>query len=282
MSSPRALNAVPEPPVASAVLRSSREIRALDRAAGAARAAACEGLRNCRAGVTTASVAELVREAILRAGGRPAFEGYRPPGAPSAFPGPACISVSEEALHAPPGGRTLRPGDIVTVDVGVELDGWYGDFADSVLLPGAEPHVAALLAAARSAVAVGTRACRPGVWWSSVARAVRSALAAEGLMALPGYAGHGIGRALHEQPRAAYDARAGDAGDFLLFPGMVLTLEPVVVAPPGLVEVGDDGWTVRTADGSPACHAERMVAVTRAGARILGLGRECHPAAQGL
>jgi methionyl aminopeptidase len=189
--------------------------------------------------------------------------------------------VHEQAVHAPPSERLLSPGDLVSIDVGVELEGWFGDFAESVLVPG-PPDAAHVLRAAQRAVAVAVRASRPGVWWSAVARAVRAALASEGLMALAGYAGHGIGRALHEQPRAAYDARPGVPGDFLLLPGMVFTIEPVVVSPPGLVKVEEDGWTVSTSDGSPACHLERTIAVTRRSARILGLRGTCHSGAPGL
>lgn len=268
-------------PPPSVELRSARDIQALDRAAAAARAAARRAVLACREGLTTAALAEIARREILSAGANPAFEGYRPSGAPSPFPAAACVSVNEQALHAPPGERRLRPGDLVTVDVGVELEGWLGDYAESVVVPGpAEP--VELLRAAQRAAAVAIRACRPGVWWSAVARAVRASLASEGWMALPGYAGHGIGRALHEQPRAAYDARPGDSGDFVLLPGMVFTIEPVVVSPPGAVRIEPDGWTVRTADGSSACHLERTVAITRAGARVLGLCRSCRPAPSGL
>ena len=267
-------------------LRSSRDIVALDRAAALAWTAVRRGLCSAQPGTTTAAVGELVRRAIVDAGGAPAFEGYIPPSSATPFPGAACISVNEECVHAPPGPRVLEPGDLVTIDAGVDLDGWFGDVADSVVVPGAEDDRAsahtALLHASRCALAAGVRACRPGARWHEVARAVRAAAALHDLTPLAGLAGHGVGRALHEPPRAGYQTRPGDAGDFVLLPGMVLTVEPVLVHPPGASRQAPDGLTVRTADGSTACHAERMVAVTRRGPRILGLSGWCSGRVDGL
>lgn len=273
-------------PPAITTLRSPRDIAALDRAAALAWRAARAGLGACVAGATTAEVGERVGEVIRAAGARPVFEGYRPAGAPSAFAAAACVSVGEDALHAPPGPRTLVPGDLVTVDAGVELEGWIGDVAESGIVagaPGEELHLQRrLLRAARRAVAVAVRAARPGARWGEVARAVRATVAPQGLTVLAGYAGHGVGRTLHEPPRAAYETRIGGGGDFLLLPGMVFTIEPIVLAPPGRSHLAADGWTVRTSDGSPACHVERMIAVTRRGARVLGLPGRCFRALRGL
>ena len=221
-------------------------------------------------GVCTAELGEIVRRAIARCGGRAVFDGYTPAGARSPFPGPACICVNEQALHTPPGSRVLCAGDIVTVDVGVELDGWHGDVAETFIVPGGSAASCSLLRACRATVAAGVRACGPGVRWSKVARAVRTAAARHGLAILGEYAGHGIGRRLHEPPRVGYAVRPGEPGDFLLLPGMVFTIEPVLVAPPGGVVIGPDGWTVSTADGSFACHVERMIHITRTGTSILG------------
>ncbi len=218
----------------------------------------------------TAELGEIVRRALALHGGRAAFEGYSPAGSSSPFPGTACVCVNEQALHAPPGSRVLCAGDIVTVDVGVELDGWYGDVAETFVVPGGDGGACPMLRACRAVVAAAVRACGPGVRWSAVARAVRSSAARYDLTVLAEYTGHGIGRRLHEPPRAGYAVRPGDADDFLLLPGMVLTIEPVLVSPPGGVLVGQDGWTVRTADGSWACHVERMIHITRTGASILG------------
>lgn len=263
-------------------LRSPRDIADLDRAAGLAWRAARAGLRACRPGVTTREVGEVVRQCITSHGGGALFEGYHPPAAVSAFPGPACISVNDQAVHAPPGDRVLRAGDLVTVDVGVTLDGWCGDVAESVVLPGGDAGHEQLLVACRRAVAAGVRACGPGVQWSAVARAIRAAVAAEDCVVLPGFSGHGVGQGLHEPPRAGYRTAAGDRADFTLLPGMVLTIEPIVTRPPGGVVHDADGWTVRTADGTAACHVERMVAVTRHGVRVLGLPGRCFRAADGL
>ncbi len=221
-------------------------------------------------GVRTAELGEIVRRVIVQHGGRPAFEGYAPTGSSSPFPGTACICVNEQALHAPPGSRVLCAGDIVTVDVGVELDGWFGDVAETFIVPGGSDANWSLLRACRATVAAAVRSCGPGVRWSKVARAVRASAARYDMTTLAEYSGHGIGRRLHEPPRAGYAVRPGDADDFLLLPGMVFTIEPVLVAPPGGVVIGPDGWTVSTADSSPAAHVERMVHITRTGVSILG------------
>ncbi|MCC7390025.1 MAG: type I methionyl aminopeptidase [Phycisphaerales bacterium] len=267
-------------------LRSSRDIDALHRAAALAWAAVRRGLCAAQPGITTATVGALVRRTIVDAGALPAFEGYIPPQSATPFPGAACISVNEECVHAPPGPRVLEPGDLVTIDAGVQLDGWLGDVADSAVVPGADDDRArahqALLHASRRALAAGIRACRPGARWHEVARAVRASAAFHDLTPLAGLAGHGVGRSLHEPPRAGYQTRPDDADDFLLLPGMVLTVEPVLARPPGVSLQAPDGLTVRTADGSPACHAERMVAVTRRGPRILGLSVGCSRRAGGL
>lgn len=251
-------------------LRSPRDVRQIDHAARAAWQAAREALRACRPGMTTNDLDSIVRREIARRGGRPAFEHVESGRAGAPFPGAACICVNEQAAHAPPNDRALRAGDLVTVDVGVELDGWHGDVAESGVVPGGGSAHEALLRAARAAVAAGVLACGPGVRWSAVARAVRACAARHDLTVLTGFTGHGVGRGLHEAPTAGYDTRPGDAADFLLLPGMVLTVEPILAPPPGAVRAGADGWTVSTADGSAACHVERIVHITRAGRSILG------------
>lgn len=251
-------------------LRSPRDARKIEQAARVAWLAAREALRVSRAGMTTAELDDVVRGVISRHGGRPAFEHLKTDEAHSPFQGAACICVNEQALHAPPGERALAGGDLVTVDVGVVLDGWYGDVAESGIVPGGASSAAALLRAARAAVAAGVRACGPGVRWSEVARAVRSRAASHDLTVLSGFTGHGVGRRLHEPPTAGYETRPAAADDFLLLPGMVLTVEPILAGLPGAVRMEPDGWTVSTADGSPACHVERMVHVTRTGRSVLG------------
>lgn len=251
-------------------LRSPRDVRKIENAARVAWLAARAALRGCRAGMTTADLDTVVRGVITRHGGRPAFDQLETPEAKDPFRGAACVCVNEQALHAPPGGRVLAGGDLVTVDVGVVLDGWYGDVAESGIVPGGNSPTPALLGAARASVAAGVRACRPGVRWSEVARAVRSTAARHDLTVLSGFTGHGVGRRLHEPPTAGYETRPGAADDFLLLPGMVLTIEPILAGLPGAVRLEADGWTVSTADGSPACHVERMVHVTRTGRSVLG------------
>lgn len=252
------------------------QAQAVERASRTALRAARAACRAAAPGSTTAHLAATAADLIAAHGARPAFPGYPPehPDQAPSFPGPACISVNDEALHAPPGDRTLAPGDLVTVDVGVELDGWFADVAETVVVPGRDaPEAAALRLACRRAVAAAVRACAPGVLWSTVARTVRTVAARHDLAVLEGYAGHGIGRRLHESPAAGYAVRPGAASDFHLQPGMIFTIEPVLTRPPARARLQPDGWTLRTEGGAPAAHVERMVWVTETGCRVLGLPR---------
>lgn len=253
-------------------LRSWRDIAGIDRASRVAWDAARSAARAARPGMRTDEIADVVRRIIEAGGARPAFSGYQADHV-TPFSGVACVCVGEEALHAPPGARVLVAGDLLTVDVGVELDGWFGDVAESVIVPGGSGACEAVLRASRDAAAAAIGACRPGAMWSAAARAARAAAARRDMMILRGYGGHGIGARLHEVPAVSFDARPGGASDFVLLPGMVMTIEPVLLAPPGAVETAPDGWTVRTADGSAACHMERTVCITRRGVAVLGRRR---------
>ncbi len=237
-------------------------------------------LSRCVAGESSQRLGAVARAAIIENGAEPIMEGYAPHGA-SPFPGAACICINEEAIHAPPSPRILRPGDMVTIDIAIRHGGWCADAARSVIVPG-EPAaappgssptaVARLLNTARRAADEAALAMLPGVRWSTVAAVAQGIAAAEGLTLIPGYNGHGIGRALHEPPRAwsaQHDLPIAQAPDFVLRPGMVLTIEPILTLGRPDTILLDDGWTLLTADRSPVCHEERTVAVTRRGPLIL-------------
>lgn len=248
-------------------------MRGISRAASIAHAAVRRGFASACAGATTEDCNLEVEREIEAHGARPAFKGYWPPRAPGPFPAAACICINEEVVHAPPSKRPLSAGDLLTIDVGVEAEGWFGDVADTFVVgPAAADHPAVVLRGALRAVVAGVvKACRAGGVWSDVTRAAQRVADERGVALLPRYSGHGIGRRLHEPPRAAFGIERGGDDDFRLWPGMVLTIEPIVVPRRTGVVTLADGWTVRTRDGSLACHAERVVAITRRGPRILGL-----------
>jgi len=215
-------------------------------------------------GVTTA---ELDRLAIARTrarGAAPAFLGY------CGYPASLCISVNDEIVHGIPSAtRRLEEGDIVGLDYGVVLDGWYGDAARTVAVGRVAPAAAQLIAVGREALARAIGAARPGGTLGDIGAAVQRYAEGEGFSVVRDFVGHGIGRRLHEPPHVPNVGTPG-AGERLL-PGMVLAIEPMLNAGGPEVEQLDDGWTAVTADGSLSAHFEHTVAITENGPEILGL-----------
>jgi methionyl aminopeptidase len=239
---------------------------ALDRVLGAVAA-------HVRAGVTTGQLGDAVEDALSQIGGESLLKGYttRPNGAP--FPSCASVSVNEQVSHAVPGGRVLRPGDTVTLDVAMRMEGWCVDAARTVVVAGGDMRGLNLANAAREALRVAISSIRPGVRWSTIAAEVERNVAGRGCHLVAGYCGHGIGRQMHEPPRVCF-AR-GDftktSDDFVLWPGMVLCVEPIVGEGemPFMTAVSGDGWTVVSNDSRWSAHEEACVAVTRGGCRML-------------
>lgn len=269
----------------SIALRSSDDVAAIERA-GAAVAAALELAESAvRAGATTLDVDAAVRTALAAAGAEPAFVNYpHPTGGPS-FPAAACVSVANEVVHGVPGARTLRAGELVSIDVGARVGGWCADAAVTAIVPGADDVAAleAFVADAWETLHAGIALMQPGQRWSDVADRMQRVAFGRGHGMVEGWHGHGIGRSVHEAPQAPSMVTAGlrTDRDFTLLPGMVLAVEPILVmGARGVVgtdgcgsgvsaQVGADGWTVRAAGGLVAAHVEHTVAVTRSGPRIL-------------
>lgn len=219
-------------------------------------------VRAVRPGVTTRELDDLARDEFARLGCRAAFLGYR------GYPAHICVSVNEEVVHGIPGPRVIRMGDIVSLDVGSELDGWYGDTADTVLVGVTDPDVLRLLAAAREALAAAIAAAADGAWLADVSRAVQQTAEAAGCSVVREFVGHGIGRKMHEPPQVPnyVDARAPAVR---LRTGMTLAIEPMVNLGGAGVRVLGDGWTVVAADGRPSAHVEHTIAVGPSGGEIL-------------
>lgn len=252
-------------------IKSPRDLDAMRRAGGLLADILRDAAGLVRPGTTTAEINAAVRARIEGAGAEPVMLA-------AGFPGAASITIDEEASHAPPGPRVLRDGQVVSVDAALRLDGWCADAA-RVLIVGesARSDRARLAAAARGAVRAGVAAAGPGVRWSAVCRAVADEAARAGCRVVPDCPGHGIGRLLHEPPEASFaEVASGQQGsgcqDFVLRPGMVLTIEPVLVLGRPDTVVLDDAWTVVTADRSAAAHEEETVAVTGTGVSVLTAG----------
>ena len=215
-----------------------------------------------RPGVTTSQLDEIARDVLARRGATSNFLGYH------GFPAVICASVNDEVIHGIPGGRVLEEGDIVSIDCGAIVDGWHGDAAFTIGVGEIAPDAARLIAAAERALAAGITAMRVGGTVGDVGFAVSDVVGAAGFGSPRDYCGHGIGRAMHEDPDVPNRGRRGK-GERLEV-GVVLAIEPMLIASGrDDVVVLDDDWTVVTADGSLAAHTEHTVAVTDHGPEVL-------------
>lgn len=252
------------------IVKSPGEIEAM-RAASLIVADVLEHLREeVRAGVTTADLDRVAEEMTLARGGRPAFKGYEVGG--RVFPASLCVSINEEVVHGIPSGRrTLREGDIVSLDFGVCYRGFYGDAAFTVAVGEPSPQAERLLAVTQAALEAGIQAARVGNHVGDISAAVQDIVEGNGFSVIREFVGHGIGRSLHERPEVP-NYRSGSRGPRLR-EGLVLAIEPMVSAGGPEVAVRENGWTAVTRDGSLAAHFEHSVAVTADGPAILTLRR---------
>jgi methionyl aminopeptidase len=218
-------------------------------------------------GVSTAELDVLARARTRERGAVPAFLGYH------GFPAAVCVSVNDEVVHGIPSPkRLLAEGDVVGLDFGVVLRGFYGDSARTVAVGRASAAATRLLEVTRDALAAAIAAAIPGNRVGDIGSAVQALVEARGYSVVREFVGHGIGRRLHEPPQIPNFGRAGTGA--VLRPGMVLALEPMVNAGVPEVEILDDGWTAVTADGELSAHFEHTVAVTENGPEILTLRAE--------
>ena len=237
------------------------------RRAGAVVAETLALLRSrCVPGVTTGELDALARERIAARGGIPSFLGY--PG-PTPYPAAICASVNEEIVHGIPGGRALREGDIVSLDVGVILGGWHGDGALTVPVGRVADRMARLVADTEAALAAAIEVARPGNRLGDVVAAVQRHARRGGYGVVREFTGHGIGREMHEEPEVPNHLAPGAGSGPVLRPGMTFTIEPIFTLGSAEIVVRDDGWTAVTRDGAPAAHAEHTIAVASRGPALI-------------
>lgn len=212
-------------------------------------------------GMTTLELDRIAESYIVRRGGKPAFKGYR------GYPYTLCASVNEQVVHAFPSARRLEDGDIVSLDLGVVVDGYYGDAAMTVPVGMVSEEARRLIAATRSALARAIEAARPGNHLSDISHAVQSSIEAQGFSVVRLFVGHGIGRSLHEEPQIPNFGPPAQGP--VLKPGLVLAIEPMANAGGPEVMILDDRWTAVTSDRSLSAHFEHTVALTEHGAQVL-------------
>jgi methionyl aminopeptidase len=213
-------------------------------------------------GMSTLEIDLDVEEFIRARGAIPAFKGYR------GFPATVCISINEEVVHGiPSSSRHVKEGDIVGLDLGCIVEGYYADCAFTLAVGDVPARVQELLDVTRESLELGIKECRPGRRLSDVSHAIQSHVEGHGFSIVRAFVGHGIGRALHEEPQVP---NFGDPGRGpQLRPGMVLAIEPMVTMGSWEVKILDDGWTAVTKDGSLAAHFEHTIAVTESGPEVL-------------
>jgi methionyl aminopeptidase len=218
-------------------------------------------------GVSTAHLDAIAEAHIRDAGAVPSFKGYPGINPERPFPASVCISIDDEIVHGIPGDRTIRAGQIVSVDVGAILDGWHGDAARTFYVGDPPPPVAALIDRTRRAMMAGIAAAQPGNHIEDISLAVE-AIAREGRLGLiRQFVGHGIGTEMHEEPQVP-NFRTGRPGR-KLEPGICLAIEPMFTLGGHDTRILPDDWTVVTKDGSLAAHFEHTIAVTEDGPQIL-------------
>ncbi|MSQ90063.1 MAG: M24 family metallopeptidase [Phycisphaerales bacterium] len=273
-------------------LRTQTEIDAIRDAALIARTAVDAALRCAVVGTTPASLASIASgiiaaaraESLIQCTPLDAFPDSR-----GHFPAACCVAVNDRLIHAVPSDEPLRDGDVVTVDVAVRFRGWCADIADCVIVGRGGYGELAMVNGCREMLDAAVSIMAPGVRWSKVAQAMQDVAQSRSLGMVTSYAGHGIGRDLHEAPIApsAVDRVFLARDDFTLLPDMVLSVEPTVVRHADGIQtvdadgfaIGvqlvqcDDGWTMRTESGLPGCAVERTVVITRTGCEILDEAR---------
>ncbi len=213
-------------------------------------------------GITTGEIDRAVEAYIRSRNGRPAFKGYGDRSHP--FPAATCISIDEEVVHGIPGPRQLEPGTIVGIDIGVELDGYFGDSARTFAVGEISEEKQRLMTATLDALELAIAAIVPNESrLSDIGYTVQSRVEREGFSVVRDLVGHGIGKQLHEEPQVPNYGSPGRG--VVLKPGMTLAIEPMINAGTYMVKVLRDGWTVVTADGKPSAHFEHTVAITETG-----------------
>ena len=245
------------------IIRSIREIERLKRS----NAIVAEVLHELRKvigpGVTTQELDRIAEEVIRLRGAIPAFKGYR------GFPKSLCASINEEVVHGIPNHRRLRGGDIVSLDVGVNLNGYFGDAAITLPVGEVEEEAQRILQVTEQALSIGIEKAKVGNRLFDISHAIQAWVESHGFSVVRDFVGHGIGKSLHEEPQIPNFGEAHQGPR--LEQGMVFALEPMVNEGTYEVKILSDGWTVVTADGKRSAHFEHSIAITDGEAEILSM-----------
>jgi methionyl aminopeptidase len=220
-----------------------------------------------RPGVSTAHLDALAEAHIRRSGATPSFKGYPGVNPRRPFPASVCVSIDHEIVHGIPGARTIREGQLVSIDAGAIVDGWHGDAARTFYIGDPPAEIKRLIDTTRLAMMAGIAAAVPGGHIEDISGAVEDVAAPAGFGIVRQFVGHGIGRAMHEEPQVP-NYRLGRNGR-KLEPGLCLAIEPMLTLGSPETRILDDDWTIVTRDGTLAAHFEHSIAITERGPEIL-------------
>jgi len=222
-----------------------------------------ELMKFVRPGMTTGELDQLAELRIREAGGTPTFKGY------NGFTGSICASVNEEVVHGIPGSRVLSDGDLLSIDIGTTFEGYVSDSAVTVAVGSIAQPARRLLEVTQQCLTIGIAEMRRGNRLGDIGAAVQEHAERHGYGVVRELVGHGVGRAMHEEPQVPNYGERGTGME--LRPGLVLALEPMITEASPKIRILGDGWTVVTADGKLAAHFEHTIAVTEQGPSILTL-----------
>ncbi len=248
------------------IYKSEEEIRAIKKSNQIVAKVLSELEKMIQPGVRTKDLDEYAEKRTYEMGAVPAFKGYR------GYPASLCTSINEEIVHGIPSSRSLRSGDIISLDFGVVYDGFYGDAAVTYPVGEITPRAERLVATAKDAFDKGMGKIREGNRLSDISYAIQSHVESQGFSVIRSFVGHGIGFSLHEEPQIPNFGSPGRGPK--LKPGMVLAIEPMIAMGSWEVEILSDDWTAVTKDRSLSAHYEHTVALTHDGVEILSLPEE--------
>lgn len=244
-------------------LKSAREIELMRRSGKITARVLTELMKTARAGMTTGELDAIAERGIRSAGGIPTFKGY------NGFPASICASVNDEVVHGIPGSCVLQEGDLLSIDIGTTLEGYVSDSAVTIAIGNISQAARQLMDVTRACLTIGIAQMQRGKHVGDIGAAVQEYAEKHGFGVVRELVGHGVGRAMHEEPQVPNYGERGTGME--LRPGLVLAIEPMITQAGPKVNVRKDGWTVVTADGKLAAHFEHTIAVTQDGPKILTL-----------
>lgn len=236
------------------ICKSGQELASMREAGRVVAGALAEVAKAVRPGVTTSELDRIAEEYILSKGAKPGFKGLY------GFPATVCASVNEQVVHGIPGLKKLASGDIISIDIGAEINGYFGDSAQTFAVGDIMPEVQRLVNVTRESLVRGIQMARVGNRLSDISHAVQSYVEENGFSVVRDFVGHGIGSKMHEEPQVPNFGRPGRGPR--LKPGMTLAIEPMVNMGTYQVRTLKDRWTVVTGDGKPSAHFEHTIAIT--------------------